>query len=67
MNKLVKWGVLAIVFAIVAIVLYTFIDSQWSRENNASILVTIAFFIMATTAILCGFNAADADHSVDSH
>jgi predicted neutral ceramidase superfamily lipid hydrolase len=67
MNKLVKWGLLSIVFAIVAIVLYTLIDSEWSRENDASIIITIAFFLMATSAIICGFNAADADHTIGSH
>ena len=67
MNTTIKWGVLGVVFAVVAIVLYTFIDSAWARESNLSIILTIAFFLAATTAIVCGFNAADADSSNTIH
>ena len=64
MNNTVKWGAMGVVFAVLAIVLYTLIDSSWSQENNASILFTIAFFIMATAAIVCGFNAVDSGNTM---
>ena len=64
MNTTIKWGVLGVIFAVVAIVLYTFIDSAWARESNLSIIMTIAFFLAATTAIVCGFNAADSSNTM---
>jgi len=59
MTSTVKWGALGALFAVLAIILYTLIDSNWSQENNMSILVTIGFFAVATAAIVCGFNAVD--------
>jgi hypothetical protein len=34
------------------------IDSPWALENNMTIVVTIIFFITASIAVVCGFNAA---------
>jgi hypothetical protein len=51
-------------FAIVATWLYTVIDSAWSQQNNASIWVTILFFLAAVATILCGFNAVDKEDSM---
>jgi hypothetical protein len=64
MTSTVKWGVLGILFAAIAIVLYTMIDSTWAQENNASIIVTIGFFAVATAAIVCGFNAVDSGNTM---
>lgn len=64
MTSTVKWGALGVLFAILAIILYTMIDSSWSQENNASILFTIGFFIVATAAIVCGFNAVDSGNTM---
>jgi hypothetical protein len=61
MTSIIKWVVFCVVFAIVAIWLYTVIDSPWSQQNNASIWVTILFFLAAVATILCGFNAIDRD------
>ena len=54
-----KWAVASIICAVAAIFLYTTIDSEWSRDTNASIWLTILFFASATVAILCAFNAVD--------
>lgn len=64
MTNTVKWGVLGLLFAAIAIVLYTMIDSTWAQENNASIIVTIGFFAVATAAIVCGFNAVDSGNTM---
>jgi hypothetical protein len=64
MNTTIKWSVLGVLLAVVAIVLYTFIDSAWARENNASIVLTIAFFATTSAAIVCGFNAADSSNTI---
>jgi hypothetical protein len=61
MTSIIKWVVLCLIFAIAAIWLYTVIDSPWSQQNNASIWVTILFFLAAVATILCGFNAIDRD------
>ncbi|HEU0113020.1 MAG TPA: hypothetical protein VFQ73_19245 [Flavisolibacter sp.] len=55
----IKWVILAIMFAAISILLYTTIDSKWSQENNASIWLTILFFLSAVATILCGFNVVD--------
>jgi hypothetical protein len=65
MTTTIKWVVLCIMFGVVAGWLYTVIDSSWAQENNASIWVTILFFLSAVATILCGFNAVDKnDHPV---
>ena len=61
MATTIKWIVLCIVFAIAALWLYITIDSPWSQRNNASIWITICFFLAAVATILCGFNAIDKD------
>jgi hypothetical protein len=55
-----KWVLLAIVFGVVAIYLYTAIDSKWAERTNAGIWMTISFFMAAVVTILCGFNAIDS-------
>ncbi len=64
MNKILKWGLLGVVLAVISIFLYVAIDSEWTRANNASFFVTVAFFLTASFAILCGMNAADTTPSV---
>jgi hypothetical protein len=64
MTTTIKWVVFCIMFAIVAIWLYTIIDSAWSQQNNASIWITILFFLSAVATILCGFNAVDKEDSM---
>jgi hypothetical protein len=64
MTNTVKWGALGAIFAVLAIILYTLIDSDWALDNNASILVTIGFFAVATAAIVCGFNAVDSGNTI---
>jgi amino acid transporter len=64
MTSSIKWIVYCIVFAAVSIFLYTTIDSNWSQKNNASIWLTICFFLSAVATILCGFNAIDKEDSV---
>jgi len=64
MTSTVKWGALAAIFAVLAIILYTLIDSNWSKEHNLSILMTIGFFAVATAAIVCGFNAVDSGNTM---
>jgi hypothetical protein len=59
MAKTFKWVVLSIVCAVVAIFLYTTIDSEWSVKTNASIWLTICFFASATLAILFAFSAVE--------
>ncbi len=65
MNKILKWGLLGVVLAVLSIFLYVAIDSEWTRANNASFFVTVAFFLTASLAILCGMNAADTTPSVN--
>jgi hypothetical protein len=60
MTTTIKWIVLSIMFAVVSIMLYISIDSSWSAEQNASVLLTIGFFLAATACILCGFKAIDS-------
>lgn len=55
-----KWIVLSIVCAIAAIFLYTTIDSQWAAQSGMSIWMTILFFVSATLAIVCSFNAVES-------
>lgn len=64
MTSTVKWGALSALFAVIAIILYSLIDSSWSLENNLSILITIGFFAVATAAIVCGFNAIDSGNTM---
>jgi len=64
MSNTVKWGALGAIFAVLAIILYTLIDSNWSQQHNLSILVTVGFFIVATAAIVCGFNAVDSGNTM---
>jgi uncharacterized ion transporter superfamily protein YfcC len=59
MAKTFKWVVLSIVCAVLAIFLYTTIDSEWSVKTNASIWLTIGFFASATLAILFAFSAVE--------
>ena len=59
-----KWILLAIVFGIIAIYLYSAIDSKWAERTNAGIWMTITFFMAATVTILCGFNAIDSQGNV---
>jgi hypothetical protein len=60
----VKWSALGVVFAILAVILYTMIDSSWAMGTGSSILLTIGFFIVATAAIVCGFNAVDNSNTM---
>jgi hypothetical protein len=59
-----KWIFLAIVFGVVAILLYTTIDSKWAERTNSGIWMTISFFLAAVATILCGFNAVDAETKI---
>ena len=59
-----KWILLAIVFGVVAIYLYSAIDSKWAERTNAGIWMTITFFMAATVTILCGFNAIDSQGTI---
>ena len=59
MAKTFKWVVLSIICAVLAIFLYTTIDSEWSAKTNASIWLTILFFASATFAILFAFSAVE--------
>lgn len=61
------WIVLSVAAAIAAIFLYRAIDSSWALENNMTIVVTIIFFITASIAIICGFNAATASKHTPGH
>ena len=67
MGHTVKWVVLAVMFALITMMLYRFIDSSWSEEHNASILLTIAFFGSAMGTILCAFSAIDASDRTHHH
>jgi len=67
MSSTVKWGVLGAFFAVLAIILYILIDSNWSQEHNLGILITIGFFAVATAAIVCGFNAIDSSSGNTMH
>jgi hypothetical protein len=60
MATTIKWTVLSIMFAVVSIMLYISIDSTWSTEQNASVILTIGFFLAATACILCAFKAIDS-------
>ena len=60
----IKWIVLCVMFALISIWLYSTIDSEWSQQNNASIWITICFFLTAVATILCGFSAIDRDESM---
>lgn len=64
MTSTVKWSVLGALFAVLAIIFYILIDSNWSQENHLSILITIGFFAVATAAIVCGFNAVDSGNTM---
>ena len=66
MNRSIKWIALCIICVVVAVWLYTTIDSAWSQQNNASIWITICFFLAAVATILSGFNAIDKEDSVTS-
>ena len=56
----VLWIVLGLVCAILSVVLYKTIDSDWASENNVGILITLAFFATATTTIVCCFNLIES-------
>lgn len=56
-----KWIVLCVVFAAIALTMYITIDSNWSEDNDASIAVTIGFFLSALAAIMCGLKAAESN------
>lgn len=58
------WIVLCIVTLAAAAWLYKLIDSEWAREHGMSILITIAFFICAASAVIFAFNAVDAHQNV---
>jgi len=60
MTTTIKWATLCIMCAAIALVLYINIDSNWAADNGMGIVVTIGFFLAATAAILCGFNAVDS-------
>ncbi len=60
MTTTIKWIVLSIMFAAVAIMLYIGIDSSWAAKQGTSILLTIGFFLSATACILCVFKAIDS-------
>ena len=62
-----KWILLAIVFGVVSIYLYTTIDSKWAERTNAGIWMTISFFMAAVATILCGFNAVDSQNPIAKH
>jgi len=61
MASTIKWILLSVIFALASLWLYMAIDSEWSQRNNASIWITICFFLAAVATILCGFNAIDKD------
>jgi hypothetical protein len=67
MITIIKWIALCVVFAIIAIQLYIAIDSTWAEKNNASMLVTIGFFMAAVATILCGIKAIESKDSVTRH
>jgi uncharacterized membrane protein len=52
------WIALCLVAAVASVFLYKMIDSDWALQNNMTIVVTIIFFITASIAVVCGFNAA---------
>jgi hypothetical protein len=64
MSSSIKWILLGVVFALISIWLYSTIDSAWSQKNNASIWLTICFFLSAVATILCGFSAIEKNDSV---
>jgi hypothetical protein len=55
----IKWVVLGLMFAVIAVILYLTIDSQWAEKNNVGIPITIGFFLSAVATILCCFQAID--------
>jgi len=59
MTSSIKWIALGLMFAVIAVWLYTVIDSNWSQENHASIWLTICFFLSAVATILCAFSAIE--------
>lgn len=61
------WIALCVVAAIASIFLYKAIDSAWAMENNMTIVVTIIFFITASIAVVCGFNAATSNKHSTGH
>ncbi|MFL5741168.1 MAG: hypothetical protein ACJ75B_13175 [Flavisolibacter sp.] len=63
MGATIKWTILSVVCAFITFLMYRAIDSPWSVANNASILITIGFFLAAAGTILCVFNAVEAPDS----
>lgn len=61
------WIVLSVIAAIAAVFLYRTIDSPWAMENNMTIVMTIIFFVAASIAVVCGFNAATANKHAHGH
>lgn len=59
------WISFSLIALVAAVWLYTLIDSTWAKENGLSIVVTIAFFISAASAVLFAFNAVDAHQHTD--
>ena len=60
MASSIKWIVLGLLSAVLSVILYKTIDSQWAAERGIGVWITIAFFLTATGTILCGFNLVDA-------
>jgi uncharacterized membrane protein len=52
------WIALCVAASVVSVFLYQMIDSAWALQNNMTIVITIIFFITASIAVVCGFNAA---------
>ena len=52
------WIALCVAASVASVFLYKMIDSPWALENNMTIVITIIFFITASIAVVCGFNAA---------
>lgn len=61
------WIALSVIAAIAAVFLYRTIDSAWAMENNMTIVMTIIFFLAASIAVVCGFNAATSNKHATGH
>lgn len=61
------WIALCLVATVASIFLYKTIDSDWATQNNMTILVTIIFFLTASVAVVCGFNAATSNKHSTGH
>ena len=64
MMKRNMWIALCAVGIVASILLYKTIDSEFTEEVVANIMVTLVFFVVAALTVVCGFNAAeDHDHA----